>query len=763
MFLKIKYTFFFLLLGGVALSQVTIGNPADTVTAHPPANPTAASSSPAYVKTDDKPERKFFFRPVVGLGAGMLSFYGDMYDKHFTSPTVSKIALEGYIGHAITDYLDVNIFVLYGKLSANERFAANNRNLNFESQITSGGLNIQYNFSNFLKKERIASPFISVGFEAFQFASKTDLLDKDGNTYYYWKDGSIRNLDQTDVNAPNAVIIQRDYKYETDIQKLNADGFGNYATTAFAVPVGAGFIFNINDNIKFKMGATMHFTSTDYIDGITDKSIGNRAGNSKKDNFMMTSFALSYTFGKVKDADYKLMRSLEKSDEDGDRVADFKDECPGTPLGVPVSSTGCPLDGDIDNVPNYKDDELASPKDAIVDLRGVALSDSLLARQYLMYMDSTGAYNLRIVHDHNEQTAYDEFYKKEYMVDLGTYRQGISVPLMNTLLSIPDVAINDMGQNSTMYTAGDFHLLPDAEKRKQEMMAIGFPKARVVLKQHGRFYNPYPKKRKRKNVDGTITEVAADDTNAMADNTEDNSATLVKLQSRVPKPVKKKSMFRSYKEGEKLTEKDYYPYTDIKTPGIVFRIQIGAFKERLPKAVLNDINNVVEIKMEDGLYRYTSGMYKGYEEANNYKNELMSKYYEGTYVTAYKDGVRITLKEAGVTPILEDELKPVIIEEDTTIAKANKNEVFIKVQLGKFKTPPPADVLAMYAKIKNVKPQKDADGNIRYVAGEFTDYKTAKEYKEEIKKTYNIKDAFLVAYNKDQLIEVKDAIKILAK
>jgi hypothetical protein len=755
MFLKIKYTLLFLLISSIAVSQNGSASPVDSAASY--------SAAHNYVAADDKPVKKFYFRPKFGAGVGMLSFYGDMYDKHFTSPTVSKMALEANLGHAITDYLDVNIFFLYGKLSANERFAANNRNLNFESQITSGGINVQYDFGNFLKKDRIASPFISLGFEVFQFSSKTDLFDKNGIAYHYWTDGTIRNLDQNDVNATNAVIIQRDYKYETDIRALNADGFGNYPTTAFALPVGAGVVFNLTDNLKFKMGAVMHFTSTDYIDGITASSIGNRAGNSKKDNYLMSSVSLSYTFGKVKDADYKLMRSFEKADEDGDKVPDFRDDCPGTPHGVSVNSKGCPLDGDLDNVPNFKDDEPESAKDAIVDLRGVTLNDSLQARQYLVYMDSTGEYNQRIVHTHNEQTAYDEFYKKQYMVDLGTYRENIPVPLMNILLSIPDLGTNEINPATTMYTAGDFHILEYAEKRKLEMIAIGFSKARVVLKQHGKFYSPYPKKIKHTNSNGTTTEETPEDVNALADNADDNKAALTKLQSRTTKPVKKKTLFRNYKDNEKLTEKDYYPYTDIKTPGIVFRIQIGAFKERLPKSVLNDINNVLEIQMEDGVYRYTSGSYKNYEEANAYKNELTDKGYEGTYVTAYKDGVRITMKEAGVTPILADELKPMVVEEDSTVMHANKNEVFIKVQVGKFKGLPPADLQATFKKMNNVKAQKDNEGNMRYMAGAFTDYKQAKDYKEEIKKTFGIKDAFLVAYNKDELIPVKDAMKILAK
>jgi OmpA-OmpF porin, OOP family len=42
-------------------------------------------------------------------------------------------------------------------------------------------------------------------------------------------------------------------------------------------------------------------------------------------------------------------------DTDGDGVKDKKDKCPGTPQGVQVDETGCPLDNDKDGVADYID------------------------------------------------------------------------------------------------------------------------------------------------------------------------------------------------------------------------------------------------------------------------------------------------------------------------------------------------------------------------------------------------------------------------
>jgi outer membrane protein OmpA-like peptidoglycan-associated protein len=46
----------------------------------------------------------------------------------------------------------------------------------------------------------------------------------------------------------------------------------------------------------------------------------------------------------------------EIKDSDGDGVSDKNDKCPGTPSGVAVDKTGCPLDKDLDGVADYKDE-----------------------------------------------------------------------------------------------------------------------------------------------------------------------------------------------------------------------------------------------------------------------------------------------------------------------------------------------------------------------------------------------------------------------
>jgi OOP family OmpA-OmpF porin len=57
-------------------------------------------------------------------------------------------------------------------------------------------------------------------------------------------------------------------------------------------------------------------------------------------------------------------------DDDGDGVPDYLDKCPGTPKGVAVDATGCPVDSDGDGVPDYLDKCPGTPRGAKVDAKG---------------------------------------------------------------------------------------------------------------------------------------------------------------------------------------------------------------------------------------------------------------------------------------------------------------------------------------------------------------------------------------------------------
>lgn len=270
------------------------------------------------------------FKPKISLGAGRLGFNGDLYKKHFQTLSMGRPGIDLAISHRMTRYLQVDFSVLFGKLGANERL--DNRNENFRSEIRAGGVNFIYDFGNFIPSDYKVRPFVSLGAYGFEFLSKTDLKDKNGNMYYYWSDGSIKNIPEGAPGAQNAVNLQRDYVYESDIRELNRDGFGKYQERAFAFPLGAGFIMKVTDRVDFKLNFQYYFSTTDYIDGISNKSVGDRVGTKGKDNWTYTSVALQYDLiarkpgrnarfvDTLSNADWL---ALENEDADEDGVADL--------------------------------------------------------------------------------------------------------------------------------------------------------------------------------------------------------------------------------------------------------------------------------------------------------------------------------------------------------------------------------------------------------------------------------------------------------
>jgi DNA repair exonuclease SbcCD ATPase subunit len=86
--------------------------------------------------------------------------------------------------------------------------------------------------------------------------------------------------------------------------------------------------------------------------------------------------------------------------------------------------------------------------------------------------------------------------------------------------------------------------------------------------------------------------------------------------------------------------------------GVVYKVQIGAFKNKdLSKYFNNNKNFSGEID-PDGTKKYTLGSFTDYWEADNFKKYLREMGVKDAWVVAYKDGKRINLKDAleGVVP-----------------------------------------------------------------------------------------------------------------
>ena len=683
-------------------------------------------------------EDEFIFKPQVSLGTGMLTFYGDIGSNHQGyHPMVSRLATTLRLINPLNDFLDLGFYVLFGQISANERTLT--RNLNFNSNITTGGVTINYNFNQFLRKGRNVEPYIHVGLESIEFLSKTDLQDANGNTYHYWSDGSIKDLAENDPNADNAIDLVRDYTYESDIREQNFDGFGKYQERTLGIPLELGANFHVGNKLKFRVGTAVHFTFTDLIDGVTNESVGNRIGDARNDKLLYTHIAMSYDFNikskkkpkfDVIDEDSEQYYREDTIDSDGDMVVDHMDRCANTPPGVVVDELGCPLDDDLDGVANSFDDELLSMEGALVDMKGVTMTDDQHIENFRRYKDSIG-----------EFTAWDTLQRtwssdprslktlintktlkpkaKELYVVVGSDIQGVSEDELWKKLANRDFQVKESG-DSILYVMGGYdpNMVADVIKELEEDSVLVLGVVEI-------------------NDQDEITSVDVDE-------------------------IVESIEVANESQNNETGDDEFVPVIDPETQLASFRIQIGAFSRKISKSVFADLPEVVSVKGDDGLYRYFSGSYTDKSKAASHKVNLTTSGYNDAFIVAFKDGKRVTLREAGF------DVKPGLIEDISLSSTPSVNAVDPKlvkfrVQVGAFKEKVPTDYLDLFLDIGNVLPKKDVvSGFTRYYVGKLDTYEQAMAFRDRIAKK-GLEDCFIVGEFKQKIIPSREALNLLGK
>jgi hypothetical protein len=669
------------------------------------------------------------YKPKISLGMGMLGYHGDLYKNHYQSPVAGRMGYNLGISQRLTRFLQLDFGAMFGKVGANEWLK--NRQENFQSEIRAGGVSLLYDFGNFIPDQYKVRPFVSFGVNVFEFLSKTDLRDRYGNTYHYWADGSIRDRAEGSAGAQNSRELVRDYHYESDIRELNRDGFGKYAERAFAFPIGAGALMKITDRMDLKLNFQYWLTTTDYIDGLAPEGSGTRKGTKQNDNFTFTSVALQYDLITSRKTRRRLapdtMRqqnwlALDMADSDKDGVTDFSDECEGTPDGVKVNEKGCPMDDDQDGIPNYRDDELASAPGAAVNGRGVTQDDAYWQAWYAQYLnDSTsgGEVATEVVGNiYDLANAKKKKKKKDsrnYTVELVRYNGSIPSEELAFLLSIGDITSTTLEDGTTVvYTSGTYEKLSTAIKRRDEFRSSG-NKGAGISTVNGRNIIPVRDDELEQLLQAELSELVNTDVDSTAEEHFDGS-------------------------------------------GVVYRVQLGAFKNRISPEVFNTSAGVLELKTGESVYRYVTKGYRSIEQAAAVRADLVVQGYSDAFVTAYQDGKRIPLNQTKAT-VNKDYKED--LSETTMFSSVDKGLITFKVQLGGLKKKAQEESMDGRTKgMKDVEKQITSTGSIRYTSGKFKTLEEAEKYRTSLENE-GFADAFVIATFRDEVVSIQEALELM--
>ncbi|MDB4655771.1 hypothetical protein OAE48_02885 [Flavobacteriales bacterium] len=409
---------------------------------------------------------------TISVGGGAVRFVGDVEDasKQATVHVIgNRTAFDFSFGIGLSKSFTANLNLIYGKLSGNENTFEKHRN--FDAQMFQGGVNIEYNFAGLYKKKiPVLNPFINAGvYYSSYFNIGTDLVCDDG-TYHYWSDGKIRDIAEDASNADDAVNISRDFTYETFLPKRSIQ--------SGSVSAGLGFDLHLSRPFTVRIMSKYFHSFTDGIDGVDDGSLGQ-----SRDGFFFTTLSLMvHPMGFLKgdkkpESKYRYiinMDELDKEDSDEDGIYDLSDLCAGTPKGIKVDKSGCPLDDDEDGIPNYRDKSADSPKDQIVDQNGIPVDYKLVAEQW---SDSPNIYGISWDKEYGNPRFKEN---AGYTVNIDAIEKNKEGNTNPRILRIPELRKEVINDSIIVYRLGVYEKYETVEGKRKELEAEGINTAYTV-------------------------------------------------------------------------------------------------------------------------------------------------------------------------------------------------------------------------------------------------------------------------------------------
>ena len=669
-------------------------------------------------KSESVSNEEELYKPILSVGVGTLSFFGDIGDTIPGKDRINRAPFQGGFSYTlrlvnpINEYLDFAFYAMIGNTGVNQTTESplhpTPNGLLFRSSIKSGGITFNYNFNQLLKKGHILEPYVHLGIESIEYNSEVDTDPNDASSFY---DSDVS------IFSPN----QPKNKY------------------AIGIPLEIGAHVHIGNKFKFRVGSAIHFTTTDYIDGINNSSkfpIGNG-----KDNLLFTHIALAYDFNAKKEKPIDpLMDEISMNlllqdtiDSDGDSIVDHIDFCANTPPNTPVDQFGCPLDDDIDGVMNSKDKELLTLQGVIVNEYGVTMTDDDFMLAYKKYIDSTGEYsvwdtilNISYSGPISPKLKFDKKIKynaqKELFIVIGSDVKGISSDELWEKLADRDFQVKESG-DSIMYVLGGY----DENELSTKIRELEDNNVEVR----------------------GIVEISLDDEIIALEEEE------IEQIMNTPQTVKDNST-------KNKSSAEFVPVIEPNDNSPTFRVQIGAFNRKIKNSIFKDIPNIVGIKGDDGLFRFFSGSFTNKSKAASHKIDLTLSGYNDAFIVAFQNGKRITLKEAGFE-LTKDFSENLNLSSTPSKNPIDPNMVRFKIQVGAFKEKVPEEILANFEKLGNVKAITNAgQGYTKYYMGDFMDYSNVLKFRKKLVANGLI-DCFIVGEFKNKIITSKEAKDLLGQ
>lgn len=238
----------------------------------------------------------------------------------------------------------------------------------------------------------------------------------------------------------------------------------------------------------------------------------------------------------------------------------------------------------------------------------------------------------------------------------------------------------------------------------------------------------------------------------------------------------------AYNENKRIPKNPKLP------EGLVFKVQIGAFRNPIPQDHYKGFAPLMAEDAGNGITRYTAGLFKTFNVANMAKNEIRTMGYPDAFVVAFFNGKRININEARAmlneTSTTEEEISFTNTANQTNNQQSSNNNqitnnntpinteevkdgiskdvrniegVFYTIQVGVYSKPITADQLNNLTPLNS---ERTANGLIRYTSGIYKNLNDANAAKNRAV-NLGIIDAFIIAYQNGNKITVAQANELL--
>ncbi|MCX6276091.1 MAG: hypothetical protein NTV09_12885 [Bacteroidetes bacterium] len=242
----------------------------------------------------------------------------------------------------------------------------------------------------------------------------------------------------------------------------------------------------------------------------------------------------------------------------------------------------------------------------------------------------------------------------------------------------------------------------------------------------------------------------------------------------------------SFGKGDAYSAANPIPIDPVLPEGLVFKVQIGAFRKPLPDNTFKNLQPLSGETTRPGWIRYCLGLFRTFEPANLLKKEVRSMGYKDAFVVAYYNGKRIPLYDAYAliskanaevkkiySSVSEKEFNQLAkfeirksvaeIEQDAdakafygTTERISSDLVEYAVQVGVYRS---ARIPSALSTLLPLNTDQMKSGLFRFTTGRF-DNRVSADSMKRIAITNGVKDAFVVIYKGGMKASAADILKI---